>query len=90
LTPSNEGEARIEIRGANLAAEGSSVTIDGKAADIVSRCNATASRTCKTDTLTILAPELKPTRHVRIVVTSGARSSPPFSVLIPKRDLPKP
>src|SRR5438067_1145482 len=82
LVRSRDGEARIEIRGTNLADEGAIVTIDAKPADIVSRCNATVSRACKTDLVSVVAPDLETTGNVRIVVTNGTRSTPPFSALI--------
>jgi YD repeat-containing protein len=79
---SNEGAARIEIRGTNLAAEGTAFTIDGKPANVQSRCNAALTRTCKTDQVSILAPDLETTGKVRIVVTKENTSSPPFWVRI--------
>ena len=90
LVTSNDGETRIEIRGANLAAEGTSVTIDGDPAKVLSRCNATVSRTCKTDLLSVLAPDLKAAGNMRIVVLNGAKSSPPFSLFIHGRETSKP
>jgi YD repeat-containing protein len=82
LVRSTEGESRIEIRGTNLAAEETTFTIDGKPARVLSRCNAAVSRTCKTDEVSILAPEVEATGRARIVVTRGTKSSPPFWVSI--------
>jgi YD repeat-containing protein len=71
LVRSGEGEARIEIRGTNLAAEGAIFTVDGKPARVLSR---------KMDRATIQAPDLEKSGRVRIVVTNGTGSSPPFWV----------
>jgi YD repeat-containing protein len=73
LVRPNAGEAQIEIRGKNLAGEDTTVTIDGKPARVLSR---------KADQVTVLAPDLKATTKVRIVVTRGTASTPPFVAAI--------
>lgn len=70
LVRSNEGEARIEIRGVNLTAEDTTFTIDGKPARVLSRCNAAVTRTCKTDQVSLLAPNLETTGRVQLLVTN--------------------
>lgn len=82
LVRADEGEMLVEIRGTNLASSEATVTLDGKPARVVSRCNATLSRTCRTDQITVSAPVPGPSHKVRIVVTSGAAATPPFTAAL--------
>jgi YD repeat-containing protein len=79
LVRSNEGEARIELRGSNLGAKEATFTIDGKPARVVSRCNAAAaSPACKTDEISIEAPDRTSIWKMEILVTNGSTKSRPF------------
>ena len=86
---SNEGKARIEIHGSNLAAEETTFTIDGKPARVLSRCNAALNRTCKTDQVVLIAPDIRTAGRVPILVTNGVTANRPFWVDVQGSENPK-
>ena len=85
---SNQGAGRFEIQGVNLAADGTTFTINDKPARILSRCNAAVTPTCKTDRVSLLAPKIDTAGRAQILVTNGVTTGRPFWVQWPEKSKP--